>query len=353
MKRFLLDRSIDELSDEFKPAFRATQIFQRVYQRYATDFNDFSLLPKEMRQDLADRYTLENIAIAARQMGKDGSVKYLFRLSDGHTIEAVLLLMREELKGERDQTLKQAQYTICLSTQVGCKIGCAFCLTAKSGFARNLSAGEIVAQVLSIKRDRRMAAEKSLNVVYMGMGEPLDNLDNVAKAISIIACKSGLNIAPRRQTISTSGVSPKIAALGQMNLGVLLAISLHAVDNPTRERLMPINRAYNIESIIAAVKGYPIDLRKRVMFEYLMIRGVNDSISCAKKLVKLLCVLRVKVNLIAFNPHEGCEFARPSAADMETFQRFLLDRGLLCVIRQPRGIDIDAACGQLRERLID
>jgi 23S rRNA (adenine2503-C2)-methyltransferase len=185
----------------------------------------------------------------------------------------------------------------------------------------------------------------------MGMGEPLDNLESVAKAIAILACKEGLNIAPRRQTISTSGISPKIAKLGEMNLGVLLAISLHAVDDETRQRLMPINKAYDIASVIAAVKSYPIDMRKRVMFEYLMIRGINDSIECAKKLVKLLNGLRAKVNLIAFNPHEGSSFERPSAAAMEAFQRLLLDRGLLCVVRQSRGMDIDAACGQLRERL--
>ncbi|MDR2638649.1 MAG: 23S rRNA (adenine(2503)-C(2))-methyltransferase RlmN [Helicobacteraceae bacterium] len=351
MKRFLPDFAYDEIAAEFAPSFRAAQIFQWVYRRYVTDFEQISTLPKTMRADLAERFTLEGVAIAAKQTSEDGSVKYLFRLADGHTIEAVLLLMREEQRDDEEHTLKQAQYTICLSTQVGCKIGCAFCMTAKGGFERNLSAGEIVSQVLLIKRDRLMDAEKGLNIVYMGMGEPLDNLDNVAKAIAILSCKDGLNISPRRQTLSTSGISPKIAALGKMNLGVLLAISLHAVDNETRLRLMPINKAYDIASIIAAVRAYPIDLRKRVMFEYLMIKGINDSLECAKKLVKLLSGLRAKVNLIAFNPHEGSDFERPSAAAIEAFQRLLLDRGLLCVVRQSRGIDIDAACGQLRERL--
>ncbi|MDR0665161.1 MAG: 23S rRNA (adenine(2503)-C(2))-methyltransferase RlmN [Helicobacteraceae bacterium] len=351
MKEFFYDYSIDELSAIVSPSYRAKQIFQWIYQRYARDFNDISTLPKSLRAELADRFALDEVSIAAKQSAADGSKKYLFRLTDAHTIEAVLLLMRDAQFDEDDNLTRQAQYTICISTQVGCKIGCAFCMTAKGGFVRNLSAGEIVAQVLLIKRDRQMPPEKGLNIVFMGMGEPLDNLDNVAKAIAIFAQECGLNISPRRQTLSTSGISPKIAALGKMKLGVLLAISLHAVDNETRQKLMPINKAYNIESIIAAVKGFPIDLRKRVMFEYLMIKGVNDSIECAKKLLKLLSGLRAKVNLIAFNPHEAAVFERPDQETVERFQRFLLDRGLLCVVRKSRGIDIDAACGQLRERV--
>ncbi|MDR2151481.1 MAG: 23S rRNA (adenine(2503)-C(2))-methyltransferase RlmN [Helicobacteraceae bacterium] len=351
MKEFLCDFAAADLSAIVSPPYRAKQIFQWVYQRYATNFNEISTLPKELRAALNDRFTLEAVTIAAKQNSADGSVKYLFRLADNHAIEAVLLLMREEQIDEDENVAKQAQYTICVSTQVGCKIGCAFCMTAKGGFTRNLSAGEIVAQVLLIKRDRQMPPEKGLNVVYMGMGEPLDNLDNVAKAIAILSDESGLGISPRRQTLSTSGISPKIVALGKMKLGVLLAISLHAVDDRTRQTLMPINKAYNIESIIAAVKAFPIDLRKRVMFEYLMIKGVNDSIDCAKKLVKLLSGLRAKVNLIAFNPHEAAVFESPDRVAVESFQRFLLDRGLLCVVRKSRGLDIDAACGQLRERL--
>jgi 23S rRNA (adenine2503-C2)-methyltransferase len=349
MKAFLLDYSLKELGEIFSPSYRAAQIFQWVYQRYASDFNDIAILPKTMRAELAERFTLEGVSIETKRLSADGSEKYLFRLADNHTIEAVALLMREE-ETDGDSVTRQARYTLCLSTQVGCKIGCAFCMTAKGGFARNLSAGEIVAQVLLIKRDRNLPAEKALNIVYMGMGEPLDNLHNVAKAIEILSTEAGLSISTRRQTLSTSGISPKIAALGKMNLGVLLAISLHAVDNETREKLMPINKAFNIESVIAAVKAYPIDVRKRVTFEYLMIKDVNDQPVAAKKLVKLLSDVRAKVNLIAFNPHEGSQFERPDRASMEAFQRYLLDRGVLCTIRESRGIDIDAACGQLRER---
>jgi 23S rRNA (adenine2503-C2)-methyltransferase len=350
MKEFLLDCSLEELGLIVTPPYRAKQIFQWVYQRYVSDFSDISTLPKAVRAELNERFTLTAVSIAAKQKSVDGSEKYLFRLADDHTIEAVLLLMREAQE-DGDRVTRQAQWTICVSTQVGCKIGCAFCMTAKGGFKRDLSAGEIVAQVLAIKRDRQISPEKSLNVVYMGMGEPLDNLENVAKAIGILSCEFGLHISPRRQTLSTSGISPKIEALGKMNLGVLLAISLHAIDDETRSKLMPINKAYNIESIIDAVRRFPIDFRKRMMFVYLMIKGVNYSIDCAIKLVKLLNPLRAKVNLIAFNPREESNFERPDRASMEAFQRFLLDRGVLCVIRQSRGIDIDAACGQLRERL--
>ncbi|MDR1912777.1 MAG: 23S rRNA (adenine(2503)-C(2))-methyltransferase RlmN, partial [Helicobacteraceae bacterium] len=256
MKEFLLDYSLEELSRIVTPPYRAKQIFQWVYQRYVSDFSDISTLPKAVRDELNERFTLKAVSIAAKQTSVDGSEKYLFRLADDHTIEAVLLLMREAQE-DGDRVTRQAQWTICVSTQVGCKIGCAFCMTAKSGFKRDLSAGEIVAQVLAIKRDRQMPSEKSLNVVYMGMGEPLDNLENVVKAIAILSCEFGLHISPRRQTLSTSGISPKIEALGKMNLGVLLAISLHAIDDETRSKLMPINKAYNIESIIGAARRFP------------------------------------------------------------------------------------------------
>lgn len=349
-KRFFLDLTLEELAAQVQPSFRAKQLYQWVYQQYGTDFNEISTLPKTLRAELAEKFSLDDVTIAHKATSKDGSEKYLFRLKDGHTIETVLLLMREAELDEEGIPLKQAQYTICLSTQVGCKVGCAFCMTAKGGFVRNLTPGEIVAQVLLIKREHKMAAEKAVNLVYMGMGEPLDNLDNVATAIKIFSTEAGLSLSPKRQTLSTSGISPKIDKLGELDLGVHLAISLHAVDNPTREKLIPMNKAFPIESVIAAVKRFPYDTRKRVMFEYLMIKGVNDSIEAAKTLVKLLNGIKAKVNLIYFNPHEGSDFQRPTRASMEAFQRYLMDRGLVCTIRESRGIDIDAACGQLRER---
>ena len=184
----------------------------------------------------------------------------------------------------------------------------------------------------------------------MGMGEPLDNLANVSKAVKILTENDGLAISPRRQTISTSGLGSQIKKLGEMDLGVLLAISLHAVTDELRSRLMPINRAYNIEAVMDAVRGFPIDMRKRVMFEYLVIRGLNDSLADAKKLVRLLHGIRAKVNLIYFNPHEGSEFGRPEPSDMVKFQDYLCAHGITCTIRQSKGLDISAACGQLKQR---
>ena len=309
-----------------------------------------SNLPKQMRQELAKRFVIAPPKILKVEVSKDGSKKYLLGLEDGHTIEAVLLPMKKEQRDDKGNIIKEAKYTVCVSSQVGCKVGCEFCLTAKGGFVRNLTPAEIVGQVLAIKEDNAISANRRVNIVYMGMGEPLDNLENVAKAIKIFSDENGLSISPRRQTISTSGLAPKIKKLGEMNLGVLLAISLHAVDDELRQKLMPINKAYNIESIIQAVKEFPIDQRKRVMFEYLMIKDLNDDIKAAKKLVKLLHGIKAKVNLIYFNPYPGSPFERPDEKKVQAFQRYLLDHGILCTVRESKGLDISAACGQLKEK---
>jgi 23S rRNA (adenine2503-C2)-methyltransferase len=307
-------------------------------------------LPKVMRADLEEEFTLTPLKTILVQDSIDGSRKYLFELYDGHTVEAVLLLMKDEQYHEDGSIKHQKRYTVCISSQVGCKVGCAFCLTAKGGFMRNLTTGEIVSQLLMIKKDNDIDANRRVNIVYMGMGEPLDNLENVAKAIKIFADPEGMAIAPHRQTVSTSGLSSKIEKLGKMELGINLAISLHAVDDELREQLMPINKAYNIESIITAVKNFPVNDRKRVMFEYLVIKDVNDDISAAKKLLSLLDGIKAKVNLIYFNPYGGTEFKRPEEKDMIKFQEYLTQRGLLCTIRESKGLDISAACGQLREQ---
>ncbi|BCD67191.1 23S rRNA (adenine(2503)-C(2))-methyltransferase RlmN [Nitratiruptor sp. YY09-18] len=346
----ILDLTRQELEEEIAPKFRAKQIYQWVYQKGARSFDVMSNLPKAMREDLAQKYSIATPQILNVEVSKDGSKKYLLGLEDGHTIESVLLPMKKEQRDEKGNIIKEARYTVCVSSQVGCKVGCAFCLTAKGGFVRNLTPGEIVGQVLAIKEDNKIPANRRVNIVYMGMGEPLDNLDNVAKAIKIFSDENGLSISPRRQTISTSGLAPKIKKLGEMNLGVLLAISLHAVDDALRQKLMPINKAYNIESIINAVKEFPIDQRKRVMFEYLVIKDVNDDLKSAKKLVKLLHGIKAKVNLIYFNPYPGSPFQRPSEEDVKRFQKYLLDHGILCTVRESKGLDISAACGQLKEK---
>ena len=339
-----------ELENFVEPKFRAKQIYEWVYKKNVDEFAQMLNLPKEIRQSLAQNFYLDPLECVRSETSSDGSIKYLFTLKDGKTIESVLLPMKDELRDENEKVIRHARYSICVSSQVGCKIGCSFCLTAKGGFVRNLTPGEIVAQIWLIKKMNAIPYERRVNVVYMGMGEPLNNLDNVAKAVQILKENDGLAIATRRQTISTSGLSTQIKKLGEMDLGVLLAISLHAVDDELREKLMPINRAYNIASIMQAVREFPIDLRKRVMFEYLMIDGINDRSSDAKTLVKLLHGIRAKVNLIYFNPHEGSSFGRPSPENMVKFQDYLCAHGITCTIRQSKGLDISAACGQLKQR---
>ena len=350
MKDLILNYTMQDLEEKISPKFRAKQIYSWVYHKRVDSFLDMKNLPAKMREELEEKYTIYSASIASKQVSSDGSIKYLFKLHDGHTVEAVLLLMRDTQYNEDGSIKHLPKYTVCVSSQVGCKVGCAFCLTAKGGFIRDLSAGEIVEQILQIYRDNDIDSNRRINIVYMGMGEPLDNLDNLAKAIKIFSNPDGLAISPQRQTVSTSGLSAKIDRLAKMDLGVNLAISLHAVDDELRQRLMPINKAYNIASIMEAVRNFPINLRKKVMFEYLIIKDVNDDLASAKKLVKLLNGIQAKVNLIFFNPYENSEFKRPSVEDVKKFQEYLLSKGVICTIRESKGLDISAACGQLREQ---
>lgn len=346
----IFDFSLEELQAQIKPSFRAKQIYQWIYKKYAKTFTDMKNIPKSLQEELNEKYSMQPLKIIRKQQSNDGSIKYLFELFDGHSVESVLLLMKEKQFDEDGNITKSEQYTFCISTQVGCKVGCSFCLTAKGGFVRNLSVGEIVEQIRQLKIDNQIPENKSVNIVYMGMGEPLDNYDNLVKAIKIIANLDGLAISTRRQTISTSGISSKIEKLGKEDLGVQLAISLHAVDDDLRSELIPMNKAYNIKSIIDAVKNFPVDARKKVMFEYLVIKDKNDSIEAANKLLKLLNGIKAKVNLIYFNPYPGTSYERPTRNNMIKFQEYLINKGLLCTIRESKGLDIDAACGQLKEK---
>jgi 23S rRNA (adenine2503-C2)-methyltransferase len=308
-------------------------------------------IPNNLKDELKEHYPIDIAKIIRVEESSDGTKKYLFEFYDGKTAEAVLLLMKEKQTDDEGNITKSEKYTFCISSQVGCKVGCSFCLTARGGFVRDLSVGEIIAQIVYLKKENNIAQNKAVNLVYMGMGEPLDNFDNLTNAIKIIADLDGLAISTRRQTISTSGISTKIEKLGKMDLGVQLAISLHAVDDELRTELIPMNKAYNINSIIEAVKNFPIDTRKKVMFEYLVIKDKNDDIKSADKLVKLLNGIDAKVNLIFFNPFEGTSYERPSKNAMIKFQEYLLSKGLLCTIRESKGIDISAACGQLKEKV--
>ena len=350
LKPSLLDFTQKELMERIKPSFRVKQIYGWLYHHYAENYDDMKNIPKALKEELADKYLVNPLKIVKKEESNDGTIKYLLELQDGKTMEAVWLKMKDTQYGEDGEVIQEAKYTICVSTQVGCKVGCSFCLTAKGGFTRDLSAGEIVAQVVALKRDNNHKHNRMINIVYMGMGEPLDNLDNLAKAIEIFQEEEGLCISGKRQTVSTSGLSTKIDKLGEMDLGVHIAISLHAVDDELRTELIPMNKAHNINSIIEAVKRFPIDTRKRVMFEYLVIKDKNDDLGSAKKLVKLLTDIKAKVNLIYFNPYPGTDYKRPSREDMVAFQEYLVNHGLLCTIRDSKGIDISAACGQLKEK---
>jgi len=348
MKNSLYDFTLKELMDEIKPSFRAKQIYGWIYHQYADDFDAMKNIPKALKSELANKFVVNPLTIANKEESTDGTIKYLLQMQDGKTMEAVWLKMKDTQYDSNGEVIQEAKYTICVSTQVGCKVGCTFCLTAKGGFTRNLTSGEIVAQVVTLKKDNHHKHNRKINIVYMGMGEPLDNLTNLTQAIKVFKEEEGLCIGPKRQTVSTSGLSNKIDQLGEMDLGVHIAISLHAVDDDLRTELIPMN---NINSIIEAVKRFPIDTRKKVMFEYLVIKNKNDDLNSAKKLVSLLTDIKAKVNLIYFNPYPGTPYDRPSKEDMVAFQEYLLQHGLLCTIRDSKGIDISAACGQLKEKL--
>ena len=346
----IYDYSLKELQNIIKPSFRAKQIYNWIYKKYVTSYDDMKNIPKDLKSTLQTKYPIDVCKIIRTEVSTDGTKKYLFEYKDGKTAEAVLLLMKDKQKDKEGNITKSEQYTFCISSQVGCKVGCSFCLTAKGGFVRDLTAGEIVSQISYLKKENNILENKSVNIVYMGMGEPLDNFENLVQAIKIISDEDGLSIATRRQTISTSGISSKIEKLGEMDLGVQLAISLHAVDDGLRSELIPMNKAYNIQSIIDAVKLYPVDTRKKVMFEYLVIKGKNDDIKSADMLVKLLSGIDAKVNLIFFNPFDGTTYERPSNNSMIRFRDRLIGKGLMCTIRESKGMDISAACGQLKEK---
>lgn len=348
--RNIYDYTFEELQEALDRPFRAKQVYHWLYTKYIREFSQMTNLPKNLQKELDRDFCIGSLAIFEVEVSRDGSKKYLFKTHDGLSFESVFIKMRDKKVDEEGRILEGEKYTFCLSSQIGCKVGCAFCSTAKGGFVRNLTAGEIVEQVVRLKEDNGLQPEKRVNIVYMGMGEPLDNFENVTKAIRIISEGNGLSISTRRQTLSTSGIAPKIKKLGEMNLGVQLAISLHAVDDDLRSRLIPMNRAYNISDVLDAVRAFPIDARKRVMFEYLVIKGLNDDLRSAKALLKLLDGIKAKVNLILFNPHEESEFERPDLREVKKFSEFLMSKGLLCTIRESKGLDISAACGQLREK---
>jgi len=339
MKTNLLDVSLKDLEQWFEArglrSYRAGQVFNWIYRKQVDTFSAMSDLSKEVRELLDASFSMDRLEVVTTVTSRDGSIRYLFRLSDGHTIESVLM-------PETDHS------TVCISTQVGCAQGCAFCLTGAGGFVRNLTAGEIISQVRDIQRVAARGMPRLSNIVFMGMGEPLANYEAVVQSIGILTDAShGLGFSSRKVTLSTVGLVPKILQLGQ-DVVVNLAVSLNAADNETRDRLMPVNRVYPIERLMAACKGYALPHRRRITFEYILMEGINDRVSDALRLVRLLHGIRAKVNLIPFNEHEGSNFRRPSEDAILKFQSVLMEKGLTAIIRNSRGQDIGAACGQLR-----
>jgi 23S rRNA (adenine2503-C2)-methyltransferase len=313
--------------------FHARQIYGWVHKRGVTDFAQMTDLSRELRHLLDATCTVVTPKIARKDVSIDGTAKYLLELADGHYIEAVYI----------PDTPAQ---TFCISSQVGCAMGCGFCLTGKMGIVRNLTAGEIVGQVRVLANDLQML-DKAFNIVLMGMGEPLHNYEAVMKALRMLGSEHGLEMSPKRMTLSTVGVVPGIQRLALEEFMPNLAISLHATTDEQRSAIVPINRKYNLAQLLAACRAFPLKKRSRLTFEYVMLADVNDTHEDAKRLVKLLNGIRAKVNLLPLNEAPGIPFRRPSDEHVDRFARFLSDHDVNVTVRKSRGRDIRAACGQL------
>lgn len=320
--------------------YRARQVFHNLYGRLIGDFHAMTDLRMDLRRALSGQFSITLPQVVRRTRSADATVKYLFEVDGGETVEAVFI-------PEEHRT------TLCLSTQVGCSFHCKFCLTATLGFKRNLSSGEIVGQVMGIVKDapRSLGASSRLNLVFMGMGEPLLNYDHVMAAIRLLADPNGLAISPRRMTLSTAGMVPRIYDLGQEPVRPHLAISLSATTEEQRTALMPHNKKYSLASLMQACQDYPLHPRERLTFEYVLLDGINDSDADARRLVKLLNGIRAKINLLALNEAAELPFHSSPAHRIFRFQEYLASKNLSVFVRKPRGLDILAACGQLKREV--
>jgi 23S rRNA (adenine2503-C2)-methyltransferase len=317
------------------PRYRGRQVARWIFTRGVTDLEAMTDLPRDFRTAVAAQASVELPEIERRTPSQDGSHKLVLRYADGARVQAVLMPDGDRL-------------TLCVSTQVGCGFGCAFCYTGTMGLERNLSAGEIVAQVM-VARQGLAPGARITHVVYMGMGEPLANYSATVKSLRLFTDPHAFGFSPRRITISTVGLVSGIERLARESLKVNLAISLHATSNEIRDRIMPVNRGFAIEELLAACRRFPLPFRQRMTFEYVLLDGVNDAVEDARRLVRLLKGIRGKINLIPFNDWEGSGFARPPLPRILAFQAVLLEHGLTATIRWSKGEDIGAACGQLRE----
>jgi len=326
---------IQEALGKHQPGFRARQLYDAVYRQKVSDLVQISTLPAALRQELAATHEVGLPQLQTEYHSTDGTRRYLLRLQDDRTVETVLM-------PEQDRD------TICISSQVGCPVNCQFCLTALMGLERNLTAGEIVGQVLFVMQTHALSTETGrLNIVMMGMGEPLLNLPNVIKATRLLTDSGGIGLSPKRITISTAGIIPKIAELGREPVRPKLAISLNASTEEQRRELMPITRKYHLKDLMDACKAYPLRPWEKLTFEYVLLKGVNDTDADARRVVKLLANSNCMVNLIALNPGPGIPFETPDRERVHSFQE-IVRRAVPCFVRKPRGRDIFAACGQLR-----
>jgi len=346
-----------------EPAFRARQIYDAVYRRRVTDFAAISTISKALRDRLARELPLGLPEVDRRYDSVDGTRRYLLKLGDGKTVETVW--MPESLSsptrqggaqtsfGGADATIRERsdtieRSTICISSQVGCPVNCGFCLTALMGLERNLTAGEIVGQVLRVSAENGLEANVDrVNIVMMGQGEPLLNLPAVIKATRLLTDPEGMAISPRRITLSTSGIVPKIAEMAREPVRPKLAISLNASSQEQRQELMPITRKYHLKDLMDACRAYPLRSWEKLTFEYVLLKGVNDSDADARRVVRLLAHLNAKVNLIALNPGPGIPYETPEPSRVAAFQA-IVRRSVPCFVRKPRGLDVFAACGQLK-----
>ncbi len=341
MKRNILDLSFDELSQYFQSidekSFRAKQVTEWIYHKGVWSLDDMPNIPKPLREKIKNDFDLKPTKIVDKQISQEGTTKFLFDLDDREKIESVLIPT-------------PTRTTACISTQAGCKFGCKFCASGIGGWSRNLTSGEIVAQVLHVREESIKHKRPLTNIVFMGTGEPLDNFENLMKAIRIINSDQGINIGARHITVSTVGLVPKIKELAQEGLQIELAISLHGYDNESRNVLMPVNRKYPFDDLIAACREYIKLTKRQITFEYILIKDVTCTDQAVQSLRKAFRGLICKMNLIPYNPVSEFDHKTPSKEEMFAFKNRLEEYGIHSTIRMPRGRDVGAACGQLRHQ---
>lgn len=340
MSKDIMSMTYGELAEVFSgkclPGFRAKQVYQWLHCRLAASYDEMTDLPKALREQLAEEYPLNICTVAKKQVSAaDGTVKFLYALHDGDYIESVVMKYKYG-------------YTVCVSSQVGCKMGCAFCASTLGGFKRSLTAGEILSQVYTAQRE---LGERVSHIVLMGMGEPLDNFDNVMRFIELVTDEKGLNLSMRNISLSTCGVVPKIEELMKKKLQLTLSISLHAADSGLRSKIMPINKKYDVDELLAVCRRYAAETSRRISFEYSMLAGVNDSDECARLLASKLRGMLCHVNLIPVNEVEESPFKPSSPERIERFTEILAGSGITATVRRKLGSDIEASCGQLRRKM--